>query len=99
MRTRASVQWSPTLLGVLMLSVIGAALFALGGPATAAHSSGTQKLTLYSVAEQEQYIDNADDEARGWEQNPFGLRDKKVQAVESQDRGGPYPGDETIFVF
>ena len=65
MRTRASGQWSPTLLGVLMLCVIGAALFGLGvRPATAAHSSGTQKLTLYSVAEQEQYIDNADDEAR-----------------------------------
>src|ERR1700722_3860195 len=62
-------------------------------------SSHLQRLTVYSVATHEQFIDNSDDEARGWTANPFGLRDRRVQFAESEDKGGPYPGDAALFSF
>jgi hypothetical protein len=54
---------------------------------------------LYSVATGEQFVNNADDEARGWVTNPFGMRDPTQETLESQGRAGPFPGDEALFQF
>jgi hypothetical protein len=54
---------------------------------------------LYSVATTEQFINNADDESRGWVTNPFGMRDLTQETLESQGRGGPFPGDKALFAF
>jgi hypothetical protein len=74
---------------------------AAGVSAPAASKSATagnaHQFSVYAVTEQEQYIDNADDEARGWLANPFGLVDRSVEFAESEDHGGPYPGDAALF--
>jgi hypothetical protein len=62
-----------------------------------AKASPSAKLTLYSRATQEQFIDNDDDEELGYTVNPFGMRDP---AVENSRKGeGPFPGDESLFRF
>jgi hypothetical protein len=56
------------------------------------------RVTLYSVATQEQYVNNADDRARGKGNNPFGnFRD--ASATATHPTGAPYPGDEVFFKF
>jgi hypothetical protein len=56
-----------------------------------------QRQTLYSVGKTEQFIDNSDDERRGWVTNPFAMRDKTQENLESQGRASPFPGDESLF--
>ena len=55
-------------------------------------------LTVYTVAEQEQYVNNQDDRTRGQGNNPFGnFVDQAPAQVKSAN--GPFPGDEAIFSF
>jgi hypothetical protein len=61
-------------------------------------STAGRRSSLYSVAKQEQFIDNDDDEARGWTTNPFGMRDPQVEKSR-QSGDGPFPGDESLFGF
>lgn len=97
---RQRVSSATGVLASALVVVVGFALFAPGASAGSARSSGgLQTITLYSLATQEQFLDHNDDEARGWALNPFGLRDKKVQADENEDKGGPYPGDVALFSF
>ena len=61
-------------------------------------SSRGQDLVLYSVPSQQQYLNNADDRARGEGNNPFGnFRD--ASATATHPTGAPYPGDEVFFKF
>lgn len=70
----------------------------LPAPAASKPAAGSaNQFSVYAVTEQEQFIDNADDEARGWIANPFGLVDRSVEFAESEDHGGPYPGDAALF--
>ena len=62
-------------------------------------ASGSKKSTVYSLATKEQFVDNGDDEARGYSSNPFHIRNKDLAASENEDKGGPYPGDEAVFSF
>ncbi|HVW89910.1 MAG TPA: hypothetical protein VHC01_10625 [Gaiellaceae bacterium] len=68
---------------------------------TLAPAASTRATTLvrYSSATKEQFIDNGDDEVRGWATNPFAMRDPKLEAAEDADTGGPFPGDESLFGF
>jgi hypothetical protein len=52
--------------------------------------------TMYSVAKTEQFIDNSDDERRGWLTNPFAMRDPAEESLENQG-ASPLPGDESLF--
>jgi hypothetical protein len=73
---------------VLCVGQSGAALSAAHPPT----------LTLYSVAEQEQFVNNEDDRARGSGNNPFGnFKDKS--GVAEQQGHGPFAGDESVFSF
>jgi hypothetical protein len=58
-----------------------------------------QKTSLYSLAVKEQFVDNGDDEARGYASNPFHIRNEALAASENEDKSGPYPGDEAVFTF
>jgi hypothetical protein len=55
-------------------------------------------LTLYSVATGEQFVDNADDRARGKGNNPFGNYHDST-ATTKEAGNGPFPGDEALFKF
>lgn len=56
-------------------------------------------LKLYSVANQVQYINNADDEARGEINNPFGTSTNKLRPKLSWKGNGPFPGDVAVYSF
>lgn len=56
----------------------------------------SSRQTLYSVAKTEQFIDNSDDERRGWITNPFAMRDPAQEALENNG-ASPLPGDESLF--
>jgi hypothetical protein len=58
-----------------------------------------RSVTLYSTVKTQQFVDNGDDEARGYADNPFGFRNKPAQAAETEDQNGPFPGDEAFFSF
>ena len=66
---------------------------------TPAATARTSTLVRYSSATKEQFIDNADDEVRGWSANPYGMRDPSLEAAEDADNGGPFPGDASLFGF
>jgi len=72
-------------------------------PACAMSSSGevvnvSKKISLYSVATSEQFVNNEDDRARGEGTNPFGnFRDESPVVKETAN--GPFPGDESVFTF
>jgi hypothetical protein len=77
----------------------GVTLFAFGAmSASAGAASGQQRLTLYSITEQEQFVNNQDDRARGEGHNPFGAYSDVSPAV-TKPKGGPFPGDEALFSF
>jgi hypothetical protein len=66
------------------------------GPANA--TIRPHDLTLYSLATESQFVNNADDRARGKGNNPFGnFQDAK--ATVTQPGGSPFPGDEAIYKF
>jgi len=81
---------------LLGAAAAGAAFVA--GSAGGASGADAQKLTLYSIAEQEQYVNNADDRTRGEGNNPFGNY-KDVTPVANKSSVGPFPGDEALFSF
>src|SRR5262249_28613625 len=55
-------------------------------------------LQLYSVTTAEQFLNHADDRARGYGDNPFG-NFKAPTATTKERRGGPFPGDQALFKF
>jgi hypothetical protein len=79
--------------------LLAVALFATSAPAISrAAESGPRRMTLYSVTEQEQFVNNQDDRARGEGHNPFGAYSDVSPAV-AKPKGGPFPGDEALFSF
>jgi hypothetical protein len=80
---------------------IGGALALLAGLAVVSVSTASptngRSASLYSVATEEQYVNNADDRARGIGDNPFG--NYKDTTSTSKNLHGPFPGDEAIFGF
>ena len=57
-----------------------------------------KKLTLYSIATQEQFLNHEDDRDRGKGNNPFGnFKDSTSATKESGD--GPFAGDRAVFTF
>jgi hypothetical protein len=75
---------------------------AVAALATASLGSGSagkaKKLTLYSIATQEQFLNHEDDRDRGKGNNPFGnFRDATSNAKETGV--GPFAGDRAVFTF
>ncbi len=83
----------------LIVGALGAAILAASaGAGQATVATRAQKVVLYSVAEQEQYIDNSDSLTLGQGDNPFG-NFKDVTGVTQKNSHGPFPGDEAVFSF
>lgn len=82
--------------------VIGSAVLAVaaGLIAVVATASGqsVKQMTIYSIAQQENFVNNADDRTRGIGHNPFG-NFKDLSPSTQGNKNGPYPGDEAIFSF
>ena len=83
----------------IVLSVFAAAVTALVlGVASSSAAQTPHGLTLYSVATEEQFVNNADDRQRGKGNNPFGNYHDST-ATTKEAGNGPFPGDEALFKF
>jgi hypothetical protein len=58
----------------------------------------TKELSSYSVAQQEDYIHNGDDEVRGDASRPFSTSSQVARAAREK-RSAPVPGDQALFEF
>jgi hypothetical protein len=76
---------------VLVFALMFASVLGSGSAAT-----GRQKLTIYSVATGLQYINTADDRARGQVNNPLDSTANKL-APKSAGRKGPFAGDIAVY--
>ncbi|MBV8395840.1 MAG: hypothetical protein JO064_06230 [Actinobacteria bacterium] len=66
--------------------------------AAAPVAGAKNKMTLYSVATQEQYLNHQDDRTRGTGNNPFGnFKDTTTPTTESGN--GPFVGDRSVISF
>ena len=72
------------------------ALWVAGLPTTS-NAAAHRKLVIYSVAEQEQFINHQDDRIRGGSKNPFGNFNDVTASTKTG--AGPFPGDQAIFSF
>lgn len=54
-------------------------------------------VTAYGVVNNVQYVNNADDEARGVDNNPFNARADQLRPHVSLDGVGPYAGDVAVY--
>jgi hypothetical protein len=80
------------------------ALPALAAGLLAASSAGAQNRATFRIfarATQVQYLNHADDRARGTDENPFNADTKAliVPTKKKEAGGGPYPGDNGLFSF
>jgi hypothetical protein len=61
-----------------------------------AAAAGSPNVSVYTRAEQGQFINKSDDRTRGEGKNPFGTFSDTFANDESEAKG-PFPGDETSF--
>jgi hypothetical protein len=85
---------------IACVAVLTASLFLITPPAGTAQPTTPRPkpLTLYSVAEQEQFMNNADGRQRGEGSNPFGTF-SDLAPPTTPERNGPYPGDAADYSF
>jgi len=74
-----------------------ALLIVLVSPARAA--TGRQLVTVYTVASGVQFINTADDRARGYRNNAFNAATQKLAPKVSARGKGPQPGDTVLYSF
>jgi len=89
-----------TVLSLLASCFIGNTSFAAGASSSTQIATVPHKLDLYSLAEDKQFVNNADDRSRGEGNNPFGNYANPFKAPPDQERGyGPFAGDEGEFEY
>ena len=66
--------------------------------AASAHGTAVRRLTIYSVATQEQFMNHEDDRDRGKGNNPFGNFKDSTSATK-ESGVGPFAGDRSVFTF
>ena len=82
-----------------LLTIALAALVAVAATASGAGAKPQARtLTLYSLAQQEQYINNSDSLVRGLGKNPFGNYTDQAP-LANKTPNGPFPGDEALYSF
>ena len=77
---------------------VAALVVASAASARGTAASLTKKLTVYSVATQEQFMNHEDDRDRGKGNNPFGNFKDSTSATKETGIG-PFAGDRAIFTF
>jgi hypothetical protein len=84
---------------VLTATIVTALLTAGVASGSVEAAKRTQRvIQLYSVTTQEQFLNHADDRARGYGDNPFG-NFKAPTATTKEHNNGPFPGDQALFQF
>lgn len=89
-RRGEATNWAGRL--ALLCAVVAGAAFA-----SQAQASETGGVTLYSVATGVQFINTADDRARGAVNNPLDHATNKLQPSAVDKGNGPFPGDVAIY--
>jgi hypothetical protein len=88
---------------VLSLALIAVGALLSGPTASGASGGGSaqKKLTIWAVATRAQYLNFADDRARGTGSNPFNADVKSLGPIsEAKQKGnGPFPGDKAMYTF
>ncbi len=84
-------------LAVLVLTLVVASIGGGVGSRPAEAANRLTKIDVYSAPAQETFVANADDEARGAVNNPFGTHNGSPAASEKTN--GPFAGDEALFSF
>jgi hypothetical protein len=80
------------------VGLVFASVSVAGAGAPASRASATRVLTVYSVATGLQYINSADDSARGKVNNPLGSATNALAPKGSSGNGdGPFAGDIAIY--
>jgi hypothetical protein len=82
----------------LVVCAFGAAVVLAGVGSGSAAAAGPQSFVLYSVTQQEQFVNNLDDRTRGEGHNPFGSY-TDVSPTNVPESKGPFAGDEGVFSF
>jgi hypothetical protein len=81
--------------GALLAALAAATVVTAAAPAA---TGAPRFLQFYSVTTAEQFLNHADDRARGYGDNPFG-NFKAPTATTKERSGGPFPGDQALFSF
>jgi hypothetical protein len=82
---------------VAVVGLVLASASVAGAGTTAKRTSARQVLTVYSVATGLQYINTADDRARGHVNNPFDRSTSKLAPNGSGGGDGPFAGDVAVY--
>ena len=81
----------------LFVAVFGLVAASVVGAGAGAGAAGNRVVTVYSVATGLQYINTADDRARGKVNNPLDSAANKLWPKSSGSKGGPFAGDVAIY--
>jgi len=88
---------------LVLAAVAGSALLLAGtaiGAATGQAAATGKQLTLFAVATEKQFVNNADDRSRGEGKNPFGnYSGATVTPPANEKLFGPFAGDEGEFAY
>lgn len=87
----------PRLRLIIPLLLVGGTALLAAGPTNAA--SRPRGLVVYSAVTAVQYINNADDEARGMVNNPFSVEANDLRPKLTWKGDGPFAGDVTVYNF
>ena len=68
-------------------------------PIAGASAAGWKAVGVTESPDNETFVDNNDDEARGDVNNPWGAVDDGAAAIINEHVDGPFPGDEAFFTF
>jgi hypothetical protein len=84
-------------IGLVVAAAFVARAGAAGAAATGSAATGHRVLTVYSVATGLQYINSADDSARGQVNNPLNSTQNRLTPKNSGSGKGPYAGDVALY--
>jgi hypothetical protein len=79
------------------VAAAAAGLVAAAVVATSAAAAASRTVTVYSVATGVQYINTADDRARGQGNNPFDANTNKLTPKVATTGNGPFAGDVAVY--
>jgi hypothetical protein len=82
----------------LLLSACAAGALVAGTAGASVAAGGATRMTLYSVAQAEQFMNTQDDRQRGVGSTPFGNY-KDLTPTTKPKTNRPYPGDYTLLRF
>ena len=83
----------------IVLTVVGVVGVAGVAASSGAAAAAPRALTIFTVASGVQFINTADDRARGVKNNPFDATTNRLRPNVSETGNGPFAGDVAVFGF